>query len=96
MFQGIPVEQLTAPALCGIAVLMVFLGFLVPKRFYREKVEESQRWQLAFEVQRDRADKSDAQTAELLEVTKTTHALILAVFNHGSTQRQVGETNVVS
>lgn len=96
MFSGIPVEQLTAPALTGIAVLMVFMGFLVPKRFYQAKVDESQRWQLAFELQRDRADKSDAQTAELLEVAKTTHALITAVFSNSSAIRQAGEQNVVS
>lgn len=99
MLGGIPVEYLTAPTLIGLAVFFIFTGRLVPKRFYQERVNESDRWRLAYEVQRERADKSDAQTAELLEVTKTTHAFIVAIFHStGSTHvpPQIGGTNVVS
>lgn len=99
MLGGIPVEYLTPSALIGLAIFFIFTGRLVPKRFYQEKVNESDRWRLAYEVQRERADKSDAQTAELLEVTKTTHAFIVAIFHSTGAPHptpQIGGANVVS
>lgn len=94
----IPVEYLAPSALIGLAVLFIFTGVLVPKRFYQEKVDECDRWRLAYELQRERADKSDAQTAELLEVTRTTHAFIVAIFNKSAsthTPEAIGGTHVV-
>lgn len=93
----IPVEYLTPTALIGLAVLFIFTGILVPKRFYEAKVEEANRWREAYELQRERADKSDAQTAELLEVTKTTHAFIVAIFRGAPFSQEIGGgKNVVS
>lgn len=94
MFLGIPIETLTASSLLGIAVLMILSGRLVPRRVYQDKADDCKQWQLAFELQRERADKSDAQTELLLEQGKTTHALITAVFSNSSAIRQAGEQNV--
>jgi hypothetical protein len=96
MFMGIAVETLTASSLLAIAVLMILSGLLIPRRVYKDKSDEAQRWQLAFEIQRDRSDKLDAQTELLLEQGKATHALITAIFTNSTAIRQSGEQNVVS
>lgn len=96
MIDGIPIGDLTAPTLVGLAVLMVFLGLLVPRRFYRAKEEECERWHSAFEVQRDRANKSDEQVNEMLEVSKTTHAIVVALFDSRVSGKRSGDSNVAS
>lgn len=94
MFMGIEIETLTVRGLLGLGVLMLMFGQLVPRRVYKDKVEESNRWQLAFETQRERADKADAQAELALEQGKATHALITAVFSNSAAIRQAGEQNV--
>jgi len=96
MIEGIPIADLTAPTLVGLAVVMVFLGLLVPRRFYRDKVEECERWHAAFEVQRDRANKSDEQVDEMLEVSKTTHAIVVALFGASESGQRSGDSSVAS
>jgi hypothetical protein len=96
VIDGIPVDKLTAPVLLAIAVLMVLNGLLVPRRVYKDKVEESNRWQLAFETSEKARAESDKQTGELLEVAKTSHALIVAVFQNSEALRQNGERDVAS
>jgi len=96
MFMGISIETLTASSLLGLAVLMILFGRLVPRRVYQDKAEEASRWQLAFEIQRERSDKQDVQIESLLEQGKTTHALITAVFSNSAAIRQAGEQNVAS
>jgi hypothetical protein len=96
MFLGIPTEVWTPAGLLGVVFIMTMRGALVPKRYYNEKIAEATRWQLAFEKQRERADKSDAQAEQLLEQGKATHALITAIFNNSTAIRTAGEQNVVS
>lgn len=98
MFMGIPVGDLTAPALVGIAVMMVFFGLLVPRWTYKEKAKESERWRLAFETERERANTADAQAAKVLEGQQTSHKLIEAIFEITSkARREAGDQgNVVS
>lgn len=96
MFEGIPIETLTVRGLLGLGVLMLMFGYLVPRWVYKDKAEESTRWQLAFEKQRERADKSDAQVEQMLEQGKTTHALITAIFSNSTAIREAGEQNVAS
>jgi hypothetical protein len=95
MLFGVPPELWTPAGLLAVVFIMVMRGVLVPKRFYNEKVAEASRWQLAFETQRERADKSDAQAEQMLEQGKATHALITAIFNNSTAIRQSGEQNVV-
>lgn len=95
MFDGIPISDLTAPTLLGLVVLMVLLGWLVPKAILKEKSTEAERWRLAYEAEREARSTSDAQTVELLELAKTTHNIIVAMF--GTTERmgQSGGASVV-
>jgi hypothetical protein len=91
MLDGISVANLTPAALLGIAILMLFLGRLIPSSLHREKVEECDRWRMAYESEREAKRISDAQTAELLELAKTTHALISAIVRTPTpTQRSSG------
>lgn len=96
MFMGIPIETLTVRGLLALAVLMILFGYLVPRRIYKDKADEAIRWQLAFEKQRDRSDKSDAQAEQMLEQGKATHALITAIFSNSTAIREAGEQNVAS
>lgn len=77
---GIPIAGLTAPALLGIAVMMLLLGRLVPRSTFDEKAKEAEHWRQAYEKEREARATSDAQTVELLELAKTTHNLIVAIF----------------
>lgn len=90
MLDGIPVGDLTAPGLLGLAVLMVLAGFLVPRYLYNEKKEEAEKWRQAYEAERKARATSDAQTAELLELAKTTHKIIVATFSTTERMRQSG------
>lgn len=96
MFDGIPLENLSAKVLLGIAVLMILMGLLVPRRTYNDKVKESERWRLAFETSEKARAESDKQATELLEVAKTDHALIVAIFENSKNASSSGGKNVAS
>lgn len=93
---GVPVSGLTAPALLGIAILMLLTGKLWTNSAYQQKCAEAERWRLAYEAERTARATSDAQTGELLEVAKTTQAMISGVYQNSERIRQNGETDVVS
>ena len=80
MLDGIDVSNLTAPTLVGIAVLSVILGVLVPKYIYKDVIRERDNWRNAYEAEREARVTSDAQTRELLELAKTTHSIVVALF----------------
>jgi len=80
MFEGIPIVDFTAPTLLGFAVAMLLLGKILPRSTYLEKVAEAERWRMAYEAEREARATSDAQTSELLEVSRTTHSVITAMF----------------
>jgi hypothetical protein len=97
MFDGVPLTALTPTALLGVFVLLVFLGGLVPWRVYKEKCKESDNWRKVAETERESRVTADAQTAELLELAKTTHSIVVALFgNKEERSRQSGEADVVS
>lgn len=91
MIEGIPLAGLTAPTLLGIAVLLLLLGRIVPRSTYLDKKEEASKWQEAYQAEREARQTSDAQTAELLEVAKTTHNIIVAVFHNSELIRRGGD-----
>jgi len=91
---GVPLIGLTAPALLGIAILAIILGRLIPRWTYMEKVRECERWRQAYEVERDARATSNKQTIELLEVVKTNHTIITAIFKNLDDERRLpGEPN---
>lgn len=95
MMDGIPIGDLTAPTLLGMFVLMVFLGLLIPRYIYKEKVEEAKIWREAYYTERLARSTTDAQTAELLELAKTTQKIIEAGFSAKDSERQSGGSDVV-
>lgn len=96
VFGDIPIAGLTAPTLLGIFVLMMFTGKIWSNNAYQEKVKEAERWRSAYEAEREARIESDKQTTELLEVTKTTHAVITAMFHNSERFQLSGGTNVAS
>lgn len=95
MLDGVPITNLTPPALLGIAVILMMLGKLVPRSALTDKDAEAERWRKAYEAEREARATSDAQTAELLEVAKTTHNLIVAMFDTAERVRESGGTHAV-
>ena len=96
MIEGIPLTGLTAPALLGIAILMLFTGKLWTNSAFQEKCSEAERWRLAYEAERAARLESEAQTKELLEVAKTTQALITGVLANSERIRRSGEADALS
>jgi hypothetical protein len=81
MLDGIPLVGLTAPTLLSIAVLLLLTGRIVPRATLQDKAEEARDWKAAYELEREARISSDAQTVELLEVSKTNHAVTVAMFD---------------
>ncbi|MGW8179616.1 MAG: hypothetical protein ACWGQW_12785 [bacterium] len=75
----IPLMDFAPATLLGFAVLLLLMGWIVPRRTLNDKASECERWRRAYEAERKRADTADAQTSELLEVARTTHSLIEAL-----------------
>lgn len=94
MIAGIPIAGLTAPALLGIAVLMLLLGRIIPRSTYQDKCDEAERWRLAYETEREARALADAQVRDLMEVAKTSQGLISGVYANSERIRQSGEPNV--
>src|SRR6185503_3040876 len=95
MFAGISIVSLTPSVLLGITVLMIFVGRLWTNSAYQEKCKEAERWRKAYETEKEARATSDAQTRELLEVGKSTYALLDAVFSTNEPQSKGGAHRVV-
>lgn len=80
MLDGVPVADLSTAGLLGLAILLLLLGRIVPRSTLQDKIEECDRWREAYEKERDARALSDAQTAELLEMAKTTNSVIMSIF----------------
>ena len=97
MLGDLPVKDLSLGSLLGLAVLLIFLGRLIPSRTYNEKKQEAENWRNAYETERDARAVSDLQTVELLELAKTTKALIEAIVRNSSNgPPESGGSNVAS
>lgn len=77
---GVPLVGLTAPAILGIAFLMILTGRLVPRSVLRDKDEETRRWRMAYEAEREARLVSDSQTTKLLVAVETNRDVLLALF----------------
>lgn len=76
MIEGIPIAELSARALLGIVVLLIFLGKLIPRSFFDVKAKEADQWREAYERERDARALGDAQISQLMEQGKTTHEIV--------------------
>lgn len=91
MIDGLPIAGLTSPALLGLAIFMLLKGKLWTNEAYQDQVKEKDRWRAAYEIERERAREAESQSKELLELAKTTHALITGVFRNSEHIRRSGE-----
>ena len=82
MIDGISIIGLTPAGLLLITVAMILTGRLVPRFTYMEKAKEADRWQAAYEVERQARQALQAQTSELLEVAKTSAKFLEAVHDN--------------
>lgn len=89
-------SDLGASSLLAVVIIMLLWGKLIPRTALKDKAEESERWRLAYEAEREARVLADSQTTELLEVTKTTQSLISAMFRNSEQIRQSGGRDVVS
>lgn len=95
MLDGIPLTDFSAPTILGIAILLLLFGKIVPRSTLADKERESERWRLAYEAEKEARITSDAQTAELLEVAKTTNSIVVAMYGTAERIRQTsGATHV--
>lgn len=86
MIEGLSLEalvNLTPASLLGLFILMMLLGKIVPRSSLEDKQLEADRWRQAYETERSARIKSDEQTSELLEVVKTSNAVLDATFGAG-------------
>jgi hypothetical protein len=95
--EGVPIYGLTAPALLGIAILLLLLGKIVPRstlldrdKQIEDKSQEAERWRQAYETEREARSLSNRQTIELLEVTKLTNQIVMAAFGPQGVIRKSG------
>lgn len=96
-WDGINLANLTPSVLLGITVLLILTGRLVPRSALKDKDQQIELWRKTAELREEARATSDAQTAQLLELAKTTHSIIDAAFGPGrGVLRQSGDTNVVS
>lgn len=91
MIEGIPIIGLTAPGLLGITVLLLLIGKIVPRSVLQDKIDESNRWREAYKEERAARALADKQTAELLELAKTTNSVISAVFGDRMLPKSSGD-----
>lgn len=73
-------DNATPAVLLGLAIVLIMIGGLVPRPYYKEKIAEAERWRTAYEIERGSRIKASDQTTELLETAKTTGAIVQALF----------------
>lgn len=91
---GIPPEILTPGGIILAGVALIYLGRLVPYRFYKDIKDERDTYRLAFETERDARKASDEQTSKLLEDTKTNKHLLEAIFEIAKEMRENRKADV--
>jgi hypothetical protein len=73
----------------GVLVLLMMFGLLVPVRTHNRELEQANRrgddWKAAFDAADARNDAQQEQIGELLELARTSNALIQAL--HQTAQR---------
>lgn len=93
---GVPLVGLTAPAILGIAFLMILTGRLVPRSVLKDKDEETARWRRAYEAEREARIVSDSQTSKLLVATEANRDVLLALFKALNVDETGGPPDVAS
>lgn len=84
---------LSAPALLGLAVFLLLVGKIVPRSTLLDKMAEAERWRAAYEAEREARREVEKQTKDLYELAKTTHSVIVAMFQTIDHKREGGNSN---
>lgn len=92
MIDGIPIATLTAPTLVGIIVILILIGRLVPWTVLKKAEKEAEKWQKAYEAEREARKLLAGQNAELLEIARTTHDILDAMFQTPSIGKHRGSS----
>lgn len=90
MWEVIPLEDLSSSVLLGLCVLLILTGRLVPRAILKDKDAESERWRNAYEAEREARAVSDEQTADLVELARTTNDIVSVAFGPARSKRQNG------
>lgn len=96
MFQGISLVDLTAPTLLGLTVILILTGGLVTRSQLKDKERQIQDWKEAYKKSEEARVRSDSQTSELLEVSKTSNAILVAMFGPAGVIRRSGGPDATS
>lgn len=95
VIDGVPIVGLTAPSLLGLTILLLLTGRIIPRATYLEKASEARDWKEAYEAEREARQTSERQTTELLEVSKTTHHLVVSLFSAAEQVKLSGEAHAL-
>jgi hypothetical protein len=79
--------QLSAGGLLLGAVLMVFSGWLVPRRVLRDAQDQRDKWESAWRESSTAVRELSGQVAELTEIGHTTAALLQSITSETDRRR---------
>lgn len=86
MIEGLSLEaliNLTPASLLGLVVIMLLLGKIVPRSALDDKQLEADRWHQAYEAEKASRILAEDRNAQVLEVAKTSNAVLDATFGAG-------------
>lgn len=76
MIGDIPIGTLTPIGVCLLAVVLILMGWLVPRYVYHREIATSEKWQKAYETERTSRILLSGQVAEMLEQTRTSQKMM--------------------
>ena len=88
---GIPVSTLAPAALCGIFVLLVFFGKLIPRSTYDDKAHEASEWRTESRIKDQQILELTEQNAKMLNAFGPTLTDFLASLRKRATEDQGGD-----
>lgn len=68
---GVPLVGLTAPALLGLFVWLVFNGYLVPRRTYQDMKDDRDYWRQAHSISEEARGVKDEQLNVVKDIGQT-------------------------
>lgn len=94
-FDAALLAKVSAPSLVALVVLMILLGRLIPSRTLDREIEAERRraddYKAAWEASDARGDAQAEQIAELVELARTTSALVQALYQTAERNRSADD-----
>ncbi len=85
-----------ANSLVAVFVILLLMGRIHPRSTLEEKNREAERWRKAYELEREARAKAVEQAADLMEMAKTTQAIVTALFQSTRPGEETGGQDVVN